>query len=309
MGKTETLRDDRMAVLSKADSKPLIIAHLSGGLGNQMFQYACARRLARVNNAVLKLDVTSFGKIKETNTSRQYGLGAFNVIKDFAGQEEIRLLKKETKSRLLGFLKRRAGKETYVREKYHPGIPDSRGSVYLEGYWQSEKYFKDIEDIIRKDFTFKAKPDEINGRIADVIRNTESVSLHIRRGDYVANPKVNRDFGVCSPEYYGAAIEKIAKNVKDPHFFVFSDDIQWAKENLRFAHPADFMDQNGPDMACEDMRLMSLCKRHIIANSSFSWWGAWLCGNPNKIVIAPKKWFNKKELDTRDLIPQGWIRV
>lgn len=298
-----------MAVLSKADSKPLIIAHLSGGLGNQMFQYACARRLAHVNNAVLKLDVTSFGKIKETNTSRQYGLGAFNVIKDFAMQEEIRLLRKETKSRLLGFLKRRAGKETYVREKDYPGIPNLRGSVYLEGYWQSEKYFKDIEDIIRKDFTFRTEPYGLNAKIAGVIRNTESVSVHIRRGDYVTNPKVNRDLGVCPPEYYGAAIEKIAKNVKDPHYFVFSDDIQWAKENLKFTHPADFMDQNGPDTACEDMRLMSLCKHHIIANSSFSWWGAWLCGNPNKIVIAPKKWFNKKELDTRDLIPEKWIRV
>lgn len=295
-------------ILSKADSIPLIIARLSGGLGNQMFQYACARRLAHVTGGVLKLDVTSFGKIKEANT-RQYELGALNIIKDFAAQEEIERLKKNAKG-FLGFFG--MGDKTYVRERHYwfdPGIPNLRGSVYLEGYWQSEKYFKDIEDVIRKDFTFKTEPDGINGKIADVIRNTESVSIHIRRGDYVTNPKVNSDFGVCPPEYYEVAMEKIAEKVKDPHFFVFSDDIAWAKENLKITHPADFMDHNGPDRACEDMRLMSLCRRHVIANSSFSWWGAWLCRNPEKIVIAPEKWFNKKELDTRDLIPEKWIRV
>ncbi|MFZ3071954.1 MAG: alpha-1,2-fucosyltransferase [Thermodesulfobacteriota bacterium] len=287
----------------------MVIVHITGGLGNQMFQYACARRLAHVNGGILKLDITSFGKIKETNTSRQYELGALNIIKDFAAPEEVERLKKNAKG-FLGFFG--MGGKTYIRERHYrfdSEILNLRGSVYLEGYWQSEKYFKDIEDVIRKDFTFKTEPGGINGKIAKAVSNAESVSVHIRRGDYVANPKVNRDFGVCPPEYYKVAIEKIAEKVKDPRFFVFSDDIAWAKENLKITHPVNFMDQNGPDKAYEDMRLMSLCKHHVIANSSFSWWGAWLCKNPKKIVIAPEKWFNKKELDTRDLIPEKWIRV
>lgn len=290
----------------------MVIVHLMGGLGNQIFQYAAGRAVAHRNRTQLKLDVSAL----ERDAARSYRLHHFNIVESIATPDDVARF---TKRDFWGRISRRV--ERYLLPPYRrsvfaqrfdhfdPDILRLRGSVYLTGYWQSEKYFKDIEHLIRQDFTFRHPPDPENQKLARIIANTNSVSLHIRRGDYVSNPRFFRKFGVCSLEYYQNAVAKIAEKTSGPHFFVFSDDIDWARGNLRLQYPLTFVAHNGADKDYEDLRLMSLCRHHIIANSSFSWWGAWLCTYPPKIVIAPQKWFNKADCDTSDLIPGSWIQV
>jgi hypothetical protein len=183
------------------------------------------------------------------------------------------------------------------------------GDVYLEGYWGSEKYFKDIEAIIRRELTVKTEPSPINRAMAEHICQAPAVSIHIRRGDFISNPITQKFHGVCSLEYYSKAADMIAGMVERPHFFVFSDDPQWAQDNLKLEYPITFVTHNSMDEDYEDLRLMSLCKYHIIANSTFSWWGAWLSRASDKIVYAPRYWLNDSSLNTSDVIPNGWIKI
>ena len=290
----------------------MVIVCLMGGLGNQMFQYAAGRAVAHRNRTQLKLDVSAL----ERDAARSYRLHPFNIVESFATTDEVARF---TKRDLRGRISRRV--ERYLLPPYRrpvftqrfahfdPDILRLRRSVYLRGYWQSEKYFKDIEQIIRQEFTLRHAPDAENQRLARIIANTNSVSLHIRRGDYMSNPRFSRKFGVCPLEYYQRAVVEVAERVSDPHLFVFSDDIDWARDNLGLQHPLTFVAHNDADKDYEDLRLMSLCRHHIIANSSFSWWGAWLCTHSGKIVIAPEKWFKEPGRDTRDLIPDSWHRI
>jgi hypothetical protein len=181
--------------------------------------------------------------------------------------------------------------------------------VYLEGYWQSPKYFFDIKNIIGYEFTVKTGPDQVNKELMEKISQVEAVSVHVRRGDYVSNPATGNYHGVCSLDYYRTAVATITGRVRQPHFFIFSDDPAWAEKNLSVIGPKTVIERNGPERGHEDMRLMSLCRHHIIANSSFSWWGAWLCEKTDKIVISPKRWFKKEDIDTKDLVPESWIRI
>jgi len=292
----------------------MIITKLIGGLGNQMFQYAAGRRTAIVNNTELKLDITGYDN-QVGITPRVYMLDIFHIHASIATKQEIKLFNNRSKHiiqrnlhRIMLSLLRRH----YIRQKttgyFHEylTIPDNS---YLDGYWGSEKHFADIEDTIRKDFTLKNKPDAINRKIISRIKNCDSVSLHIRRGDYVFNEKTNKYHGVCDQGYYLKAVDLLAKKVKKPYFFIFSDDIKWVKQNLILKYPCVYVDNNTGKQDHEDMRLMSECKYNIIANSSFSWWGAWLNENTNKIVIAPKKWFREPSINTKDLIPQSWIKI
>lgn len=188
---------------------------------------------------------------------------------------------------------------------YWPGIREVSHNAYLAGYWQSEKYLSDVSETIRADFTFRHPLSEQNAELAGRIGQTMAVSLHVRRGDYVSDTKTNAAHGLCSLEYYRAAVLHIAKHVERPKFFVFSDDIAWVKTNLKIDYPCRYVDHNLGAESYNDMRLMSLCRHHIIANSSFSWWGAWLNPRADKLVIAPRKWF-ANESDTKDLLPIGW---
>lgn len=283
-----------------------------------MFQYAAARRLALVIDAPLKLDLGWFAAIPRGDTRRQYELHMFNSVQDVASPAEVKALRGVDIGRwpkvVKGFLKSTGLliKGTSIREKFFhfdPEILELRGDVYLDGYWQSARYFADWEDAIRQDFTFKADPDRANRETGKVIGNCEAVSLHVRRGDYVANKSTGQHHGGSSLEYYQAAIAEMTARLRDPHFFVFSDEQDWVKEHLRFAAPMTYVDHNGPEKGSEDLRLMSLCRHHIIANSSFSWWGAWLSGHKGKIVIAPQKWFNQDEIVTSDLLSEKWLRL
>jgi hypothetical protein len=296
----------------------MIIVRLAGGLGNQMFQYAAARRLAYVNDMPLKLDVKWFSNIPGGDTYRQYELQVFNCVQDIASLNEVQALRGVDITRWPKILKRllkNTGllmKKSCAREEhfhFDPEILRLNGDVYLDGYWQSEKYFVDIEEIIRTEFTIHSAPDPVNKEAGENIRSCEAVSIHVRRGDYVANRVIGQHYAVSSLEYYKAAIAELTARVRNPRFFVFSDEPDWVKSNLMVDAPMTYLDHNGTEKAYEDLRLMSLCKHHIITNSSFSWWGAWLSGNPGKVVIAPQKWFNREDVKIDDLIPEGWLRL
>lgn len=292
----------------------MIIVGLLGGLGNQLFQYALARRLSILHNVPLKLDISQF----ETCKPRKYSLGAFNIIEDFATQDDIARIKgkgfanfRRLKDKFLPYYKR-----SYVCERsfcFDPNILKSPENVYLAGCWQSERYFKDIEDIIRCEFAVKIKPDANNERTTAIINSVNAVSLHIRRTDYASEAVTNRRHGTCALAYYQQAVEIISGKVSSPYFFVFCDDILWAKENLKLKYPTVFISHNDAAKDFEDLRLMTQCNHHIIANSTFSWWGAWLNRKYDKIVIVPKKWFKKwyndENIDTKGLIPEGWIKI
>jgi Glycosyl transferase family 11 len=290
----------------------MVISNLIGGLGNQMFQYATGRALSLRLGVPLKLDTRDF-------ISYQLHQG-FELHKLF--KCEVELVTNENLKKALGWqsskLLRRIFKrpqlkslrcKSYVVEPsftYWPGISDLTGDIYLDGYWQSEQYFAQYAVKIREDFTFKLPFSVKNNEIAQQISQVNAVSLHVRRGDYVTNSK-NAFIGACSLDYYRITIEQIKMLVDEPVFFVFSDDIGWVKNNLPLDDKAVLISHNQGSESYNDMRLMSLCRHNIIANSSFSWWGAWLNANPNKIVIAPKKWFASK-LDDSDLVPSAWLR-
>ena len=291
----------------------MIIVKLIGGLGNQLFQYSLGRSLAQKKNVQLKLDISGFQEYK----LHAYGLSHFNVKETFAMNEEIAKFQKYKRipgKKSFLYNKLIANKNKYFQERqfhFDKGVFDVSDNCYLVGDWQTEKYFKNIEDIIRKEITVKTPQTGKDAEIAKKTEEVNSVSIHIRRGDY-ANDLTTKDyFGIFGPEYYQKAMKIIAEKVKNPHLFVFSDDHDWVKKNIVLPYPTTYVDHNNADKNYEDLRLMSGCKHFIIANSSFSWWGAWLSQNPNKLVVGPKKWFNnvKKSVKTDDIMPDDWIKI
>jgi len=293
----------------------MVIVRLQGGLGNQMFQYAAGRRLAHARRTTLKLDISSY----TAENNRYYSLGCFNIEQQFATTDEIRRLKGYSASRLrrVAFRFGQRMKPYYQRSviaerrqfAFNSGILDAPRDVYLVGYWQNENYFSDIEHIIRREFTVKPEPDRKTRKIRQMIESTDSVALHIRRGDYVTNPRHFKRHGVCSLDYYNACVGLLARQCTSPHFFVFSDEPEWAMQNLQLHYPCTIVTHNGTERDYEDLRLMSLCKHFVIANSTFSWWGAWLSTNKDKVVFAPRRWFSAYDHQTGDPIPPHWHKV
>jgi hypothetical protein len=295
----------------------MIIVYLNGGLGNQMFQYAFGKKIANKNNESLKLDIAEFSKIYIVETPRRYNLDIFNIEADIATAEDINKIKNRENGLILKIAKlifgnkKTAQENNIISEKHFHFDSEAleiKDNTYIRGYWQSEKYFEDIKDTIQKNFTIKIPPSNINKKTLEMIKKEISISIHIRRGDYVKDKKTSEYHGVCSLDYYNRAIKLIAKKINNPYFFVFSDDVGWAKKNLKLKYPAYFAN-NDDKHNYEDLRLMQNCKHNIIANSSFSWWGAWLNQNPDKIIVAPKRWFNDPNIDTSDLIPENWIKI
>lgn len=292
----------------------MVIVRLEGGLGNQLFQYAAGQAIAQRHNVPLKLDESGFEKTRK----RKYALDSFRISATLATAGDVarltgsngngigRRLANRTQ-RWLPYYRRSVFVEQHFQ--FDPNFSRARSDVYLIGYWQSEKYFEAVAPLLRKEFTLNSELDHDNHAMASQIEQTESVSVHIRRGDYVSDENTSRYHGSCSLTYYQDAVEMIERTVVRPEFFVFSDDIEWARQNLRLDHPVVYVSRNGAARDYEDLRLMSLCKHHIIANSSFSWWSAWLSQHPEKKVIAPAKWFDEAQLDTSDLIPTSWIRI
>lgn len=281
----------------------MIIVQLRGGLGNQLFQYALGRHLAFLNQAELKLDVSLFNEVNSW-TYRTYSLNDFNIKATLATKNEINRLR----GHWGGFVPFLGPQKSIVEPHFHFYAPvlSFKDAVYLDGYWQSEKYFIDIADVIREDLTPKVSGSDTYEILKESITQCNAVSVHIRRGDYVTNSTANRYFKPCEVKYYQQAIQYLVKYISNPVFFVFSDDILWAKANFKIDFPTHFVEGNS---AQEDLWLMASCGYQIIANSTFSWWGAWLNQQPDKIVIAPQTWFSTKRFDTKDLLPESWIQI
>lgn len=268
----------------------MIIVKLIGGLGNQLFQYALGRHVAEIHNTELLLDLSEF----ETYELHKYALFGLNVKENFATKDQINALP--------------VCKEKHFH--FDPEFKNFPNDVVLKGYWQTEKYFVDIEDIIREECSLKNAAGGKDKEVLQSITMLNSVSLHIRRGDYVKNTYESQILVSKDLEYYNQCVEYIAERVPDCHFFIFSDDPAWVKENLKLSYPVIFVDHNDANTNYEDLRLMSYCKHNIICNSSFSWWGAWFNSNPEKIVCAPKKWFSDetKYIDSKNLVPERWVK-
>lgn len=292
----------------------MIVSNIIGGLGNQMFQYAAARALSLDLNVQLALDVSDFNgyslhqgfelkRVFDCKAKIANKLDLSSILK----WKKYKLVRRILRKLPLSFL---LSKNLVVEPsfQYWRGIKDVADNSYLMGYWQSESYFLHHEETIRSDFTFMTELTSENAKVLALISQVNAVSLHVRRGDYVQNAHTNATHGVCSLQYYKNAIDQIANSVKGPVFFVFSDDIEWVKNNLQIDFPCFYIDHNNGADSFNDMRLMSNCQHHIIANSSFSWWGAWLNPSLDKIVIAPKRWF-ANDNDTSDLIPPHWVKL
>lgn len=299
----------------------MIITKLIGGLGNQMFQYAAGRSVALRKEDTYKLDISGFEFQNKLDTPRSYELNIFNIKAGIATPREIEKLKQRNGSFLHNVVKNRIplvakyifpdSKSYYSENIYHrfeSRILTISGDAYLEGWWHSEKYFREFEEIIRKDFTFKKPLQEKYGRLIKDVRKDGSVSLHVRLGDYVG--KYRGYFSECSPGYYEKAIKAIAKKTRIRKIFIICEDISWIKNNLKIDYGYAYLPKAESKRDWQDcLRLMSFCDHQIIANSSYSWWGAWLNSNPHKVVAAPSKWFVEPKLDTKDLIPSSWIKI
>jgi hypothetical protein len=280
----------------------MILVELTGGLGNQLFQYAAAKSLSLHHQAELKLDTQFF-----TQRGQAPALEQFHVTDKAATPQEIRSFHRTPWQRMTDRLKP-AFKRLVYREPFFHFDPDffrAGNPVYLKGLRQSEKYFLPYEQAIRQTLTVKKDLVAHLSDQAERLQNENSVSVHIRRGDYLTKVALEV-LGLTPVEYYQKAITRLGSELQNPVFYFFSDDIEWVKANLKLHPSSVFLSGNITKTAIEDLYLMSRCRHNIIANSSFSWWGAWLNNNPQKTVMAPGQWFNKGPKDTQDLIPAGW---
>lgn len=288
----------------------MIIIKLNGGIGNQMFQYAFGRRMSIESKAGLKLDITGFNDDKVYQ--RKFSLACFNINENYATERDLKRAQLFKSKSFIGKLIRvlskikKYNKRYILNEKtlfvFDSNVIRKYKSVYIEDNWQNEKYFTKIEDLIRKDFSFKEPLKGTVLNIADRIQCSNSVAIHLRKYDDIPNQSIH----TLTLNYYFEAIKYLTERFNNLHFYIFSDNPEWAKENLLLSYDATFVEQNKD---YEDLRLMSLCKHQIIANSSYSWWAAWLNNNPHKIIISPQKWFGNSIYDTSDLIPEKWIRI
>lgn len=290
----------------------VVVSHILGGIGNQLFQYAASLAFSRLYDAKLYLDLTTFDNPKYVNPE---GFLLDKIFKiDVCHPTSIEYFKTlGLAAPLLPFrFKMNYGKlcKNYFLEKVPSQLEErfftyDNKHCYLEGYWQKEDYFKSIRELIIKKYHFNHDVlSNISIKMSHALINENSVSIHVRRGDYIAN---NLYFE-CDEKYFRTAMDYISKRISDVKFYVFSDDIDWAKEQSFFSQ-CHFFDYDQLSGSWNDLFLMSCCKHNIIANSSFSWWGAWLNQNPTKIVIGPKRWFIPDELYNLSPIPDNWIKI
>jgi hypothetical protein len=294
----------------------MIIVNLKGGLGNQMFQYAAGRRLAEIHKTELKLDHSFLLKqdYAKNVTRRNYELSIFNIKATSASEKEIKNFK-NLKNRLMGKFFPGYHSNRYVKEKhfqFDKSILSLSDNRYLDGHWMSEKYFQEIEPLLREEFTFCTGVIESARSLEKKINESNSVCIQVRRGDYVNNPQVAEVHQTTTISYYKEAASIISKKLKDPVFFVFSDDSDWCIKNLGDLPSVHFVEKELDNTGASNsdyLQLMKQCKHFIISNSTFAWWGAWLSDNEKKIVIAPKAWFRTKNIVTDDIYPKAWLKI
>jgi hypothetical protein len=294
----------------------MIVVQITGGLGNQMFQYAAGRALSLKNNTDLILDIQHFDDIdeKEDLINRDFELGVFDFDKKVRKNPFLYYLKPNSSLflNLYYWIKKKVTNFSFFYEgnlEYKNEFQFLGKNVYLQGYFQSEKYFKDYREELLSDFIFPADLNSENKEVLNLINENNAVSIHIRRGDYVNNKLTNTVHGVLPKSYYEQAIEIILSKVKEPYFFIFSDDPEWVMENFKLEVPFEIIAHNQGDQSYIDMQLMSCCDHNIIANSSFSWWGAWLNNNPEKIVIGANNWFLDPGKQKNNIMCSNWIKI
>lgn len=274
------------------------IVEIRGGLGNQMFCYAFGQNFVDV-----LYDVSTYDKSKK----RALDLSRFNVRLSCATKKQTApYLKKSKWPRFIRKIFNLPNYRNVTREKqntiFEPSLFDVEDS-YFKGYFQNENYFKNLRPQILQDFKLLEPLNQENASLLKQIKQTNSVSLHIRRGDYLNSSFKNLDV----KEYYQKAIDYIASKIKNPHFYIFSNDFAWVKENIKTGYEQTIVDINDESHGYFDLELMRHCQHNIIANSTFSWWGAWLNKNPDKIVIAPKIWYLNEE--TTDINAKDWYQI
>lgn len=292
----------------------MIVSNLKGGLGNQLFQYACARSLALNLNQDLLFyyDESILTTPRKIVIDKMFNLklkrSSFLNLSIIVFFPAISFFRNLLAIRSLRFFR----SSNFITEPSFSFWPDlfyvNNRNIYLHGYWQSYKYFSEYSKILARDFSFNDKflfKNRTNSYLKKILF-ANAVSIHLRRGDFLTNPRASKFHGVCELSYYKKSIKYILKKVKDPHFFIFSDDIKWAKANLLFGKNSFTYVENNSEAV--DFWLMSSCKHNILANSTFSWWAAWLNKNDSKIVIAPQRWFLDATISTDDLIPKNWFR-
>lgn len=303
----------------------MIITWLTGGLGNQMFQYAAGLALAHRRRTLQKLDVSWFREYPEYEDHNRYALGCFNITEQFATQDEVDQMRGCALTRSERFsvgLARRLHFYQYARKfeakgswhsakasRFYPEFFDLPDETYLQGMWQSEKFFLPVADLIRLHFSFRYPQPKAVAETIELIKAGPSVAVHFRRGDYLRNPTFAKEIGALGLDYYYQGVETIRQRHPDVRLFVFSDDIDAVESEFRPSCPCIFVRSAGKENAFEKIRMMSRCDHAIIANSTFSWWGAWLNPSPDKFVIAPDPWFAGEGRDGSQVVPEGWMRL
>lgn len=299
------------------------IVRLSGGVGNQLFQYALGRALSLRHGQELVLDVSSYDNQNPREAQRRFSLSPFNIAGRLAIPSDFKEigLPAASDNRLFARLQRKAvrilesrlslsERKIVIEPTFYfvPEILDIRGDVFLAGVWQSPRYFNDFSEQIRRDITLKNDLSEKGRSLSELMQSTESVSIHIRRGDQVSDPHLAQKQGLLTEQYYSAARDHFNNKSRKHRFFIFSDEIDWVKANLDFGEDAVYVSEYGLT-DYEELILMARCKHNVVAKSSYSWWGAWLNRNADKTVIVPKQRFGTLQLDDRDLTPEGWLRM
>jgi hypothetical protein len=322
---------------------PVVATRLCGGLGNQLFQFAAGLSLAQRCGARLILDATVFTLPEER---RKFALTPYPISAEvvfdgyaYSPTRPIVLLPRPrgSKERPDGIIDRvayRLGRSGFAIEgafatvlralhrvtgqppglrlfgektfDYDAAFVALGARTYLDGYWQSERYFSDVRGLIGRQLTLPYAPNAANASWLTRIAGANSICVHVRRGDYLMTDHLAQH-GICAASYYERAMRTIAGSVENPQFFVFSDDLAWSREHILGPNVA-FVDANPADAAHDELRLMAACRHHIIANSSLSWWGAWLARNDGQIVIAPDPWFSARK-QTPDLFPRTWLAL
>jgi len=303
-----------------------VVARLFGGLGNQMFQYAAGRSLAVKTGSRLVLDATGFTL---PTVRRGYALDGYPLAAEirFDGYRHSPRLSAvqfpaaqrsgwiDRAARLLRArnipIGRSAGENVFSVFNERSFDFDGRfrecgPQTYLVGYWQSERYFGDVAGPVRQELTYQRPPDPANTQWLARIRAANAVCVHVRRGDYLL-PAHFKHHGLCSADYYRRSMALVRERLIDPRFLIFSDDWPWCREHLAEAD-AVIVEANKPEAAQDELRLMAACRHHVIANSSLSWWAAWLAASSGQIVVAPTPWFTRRPV-TPDLFPPGWVTL
>ena len=290
----------------------MIIVRAWEGLGNQLFQYAFARAISLRTREQIKIDKNHiFGELyEEGNVKRDFALQHFNITLECANEYDLSkysfLERKNLLQKVIFFLSvKRIWKYSFYEEKKEDFAPDrlmlSRNS-YIKGWFQNEKYFAQYRDVLLRELTLK-KDIEIGAELQELLDRENTVSIHKRRGDY-------KRLGLAlNTEYYRRAILHIQQYVKNPHFLVFSNEIDWVKSNMEFPSNTYYVNEKGNLKDYEELMLMSYCKHNIISNSTFSWWGAWLNRNEDKKIITPKRWVFLGINKNFHIAPKRWIRV